>query len=98
MFGGIRFSEAEVRESHRDARLPLDMSDANLARVGIERLQTQREKVLALYRVDPDVDAIFDGLGGRVPKSSIRAYLSRAAATGEIGSEWRIGRGRRSRQ
>lgn len=87
-----RFTGAEVKEMLRGAGRPDDLSDDNIASLGLERIQTQREKVIAAYKIDPDVDAIFSRLRGTVPKSSIRAYLCRAYPHGE----WRVRRRRGS--
>lgn len=81
-----RFTDAEVKEMLRGAGKPDELTDDNVASLRLERLQTQREKVIAAYKIDPDVDAIFTRLRGVVPKSSIRSYLCRAYPTGE----WRV--------
>ncbi|RWH31601.1 hypothetical protein [Mesorhizobium sp.] len=81
-----RFTSAEVKEMLRGAGLPDDLDDGNVRALGLVRIRTQREKVLAAYDADPSVDAIFAKLRGEVPKSSIRAYLCRAFPNGE----WRV--------
>ncbi|CDX26919.1 hypothetical protein MPL3356_60618 [Mesorhizobium plurifarium] len=81
-----RFTDAEVKEMLRGAGKPDILTEDNVASLGLERIQTQREKVIAAYKIDPDVDAIFTMLRGTVPKSSIRSYLCRAYPTGE----WRV--------
>lgn len=91
------FTRAEVREILRDSGLPDDLSEANIAAIGLVSMRTQREKVLTLYYVDPSVDGIYNTLGGSIPKSSIRSYLSRAADRGQIGNDWRERRHRRPR-
>lgn len=93
-----RFTAEDVREILRGAGLPDSLDDDNIAQVGLTSLRTQRERVLALYRIDPDVDAIHTALSGQVEKSSIRSYLSRASSTGEIGDEWRQRRRRNARR
>jgi hypothetical protein len=91
-----RFSPFDVLEILRDAGLPGDLSDENVARVGLRRTRpnTQRETVLALYCRLGSVDAIFDELGGEVPRSSIRSYLSRATDDGLIARDWAVRRRR----
>lgn len=91
-----RFSPFEVLEILRDAGLPEVLSDDNIARVGLRRTRpnTQRETVLRLYTRLGTVDAIFDELGGEVPKSSIRAILSRATDDGMIARDWAVRRRR----
>ncbi|WP_287061668.1 hypothetical protein [Mesorhizobium sp.] len=81
-----RFTDAEVREMLRGAGMPDQLDDANIRSLGLVRVQTQRQQVLAAYAINPDVDAIFTNLRGAVPKSSIRAYLCRAVPDGE----WRV--------
>lgn len=71
-------------------RLPEgEISDAAAASAGLERIRTQRERVLNLALQNLDVDWIFERLSQRVPKSSIRVYLGRASVRGEIGDGWR---------
>lgn len=91
-----RFTPFEVREILRHAGLPEDLTDGNLARIGLRRIRpnTQRETVLRLYTRLGDVDAIFGELGGEVPKSSIRAILSRATDDGLIARDWAVRRRR----
>lgn len=91
-----RFSAFEVKEILRDAGLPEELTDDNIARVGLRRTRpnTQRETVLRLYTRLGEVDAIFDELGGEVPKSSIRAILSRATDDGLIARDWAVRRRR----
>lgn len=91
-----RFTPFEVLEILRDAGLPEELSDCNLARVGLRRTRpnTQRETVLRLYMRLGNVDAIFDELDREVPKSSIRAILSNATRDGLIPRDWAIRRRR----
>lgn len=91
-----RFTAQEVREILRDAGLPDDLSEANLSRVGLRKVRpnTQRETVLRLYIKLQSVDGVFDELGGEVPKSSIRAILSRATDDGLIARDWAVRRRR----
>lgn len=91
-----RFTPFEVMEILRDAGLPDDLTDENVAQIGLRRtrLNTQRETVLRLYTRLGNVDAIFDELGGEVPKSSIRAILSRATDDGLIPRDWAVRRRR----
>jgi len=70
---------------------PTDLSEANLERIGLASTKTQRERVLAAYEVSSDVDVMFEMLGGTIPKSSIRAYLSQSVPHGD----WRSRRRRR---
>lgn len=91
----IRFSPFEVREMLRGAGLPDILDDENVSQLGLTRAGTQRQRVMDAYRVTHDVNEIFGMLGSDVPKSSIRAYLSRANAAGEVGGEWRIRQRRR---
>ncbi len=88
----LRFSNFDVLDILRDAALPLELSEANLARVGLMPIRTQRDRVLAAYQVHSDVDDIFDALGGDIPKSSIRSYLCREFPNGQ----WRQRRRRSS--
>jgi hypothetical protein len=91
-----RFSDREVLDILRDAGLPEELSDENVARVGLRKLRsnTQRETVLTLYTRLGSIDAVFDELGGEVPKSSIRSYLSRATDAGQISRDWAVRRRR----
>lgn len=91
-----RFSPFDVLEILRDAGLPEELTDENVARVGLRRtrLNTQRETVLVLYGRLGSVDAVFEELGGDVPKSSIRAILSRATDAGLIARDWAVRRRR----
>jgi hypothetical protein len=84
------FTPFDVLEILRDAGLPEALTDENVARVGLRRTRpnTQRETVLSLYARLGSVDAIFEELGGEVPKSSIRAILSRATDAGLIARDW----------
>lgn len=92
-----RYTDDEVRSILAAAGLPPDLTPDNCARVGLKRIRpTQRESVLALYRELGDVNAVFACLGGEVPKSSIRAHLSRATDAGLISRDWAVRR-RRSR-
>lgn len=87
------FSASHVRYMLFQAGLdPDDLSDSNLARIGVASTRTQRDRVLEAYEVNPDVDVIFDELGGSIPKSSIRAYLSQSVPNGD----WRQRRRRRA--
>lgn len=81
-----RFTDAEVREMLRGQGLPDQLDETNVRSLGLMRIQTQRQQVIAAYQVNPDVDVIFTTLRGTVPKSSIRAYLCRAFPDGE----WRV--------
>ena len=91
-FGQPIFSKDQIRYflalSGLDSQ---DLSETNLARIGIASTQTQREQVLAAYEVSPNVDVIFEALGFTVPKSSIRSYLCQAFPNGE----WRQRRRRK---
>lgn len=91
-----RFSDHEVLEILRDAGLPEELTDENVARIGLRRIRqnTQRETVLKLYLELGNVDAIFDELGGEVPKSSIRSILCRATDAGLIPRDWAVRRRR----
>lgn len=89
-----RFTDAEVRDMLRGAGLPAELDDANVARLGLTRIATQRQRVLAAYKTDPDVDAIFAALRREVPKSSIRSILCRAYPAGEWRQRRRRGTGR----
>lgn len=88
----LRFTDSEVREILRNSGLSEELSDQNVARIGLVPLRTQRERILDAYRVSPDVDDIFDALTGSVPKSSIRSILCRAYPKGP----WRQRRRRRT--
>lgn len=90
------FNAFEVLEILRDASLPADLSDDNIASIGLRRTRTntQRETVLTLYTQLGDVDAIFEELGREVPKSSIRAILSNATRDGLIPRDWAMRRRR----
>lgn len=78
------FSESQVRYFLALAGLnPDDLSEANLSRIGVASTKTQRDRVLAAYEVNPDVEVIFEMLGFSVPKSSIRAYLSQSHPNGD---------------
>lgn len=90
-----RFTDREVREILRGAGLPETLDETNVRRVGLTRIRSQKDHVLSAYRENPDVDFIFNKFGGRVPKSSIRAHLSRAEVEGIVGSDWRIRRPRK---
>ena len=57
--------------------------------VGLARVLTQRESVLAAWRMHEDVDAVFQALHRAVPKSSIRTYLGNAERAGELDGSWR---------
>lgn len=81
-----RFTDFEVREMLRSAALPDRLDDDNVRQLGLQRIRTQREHVLAAYERTPDVDAIHTTLKGAVPKSSIRSYLCRAFPDGA----WRM--------
>ncbi|RWB85958.1 MAG: hypothetical protein EOQ52_20640 [Mesorhizobium sp.] len=76
------FTDAEVRDILRGSGLPDTLDDDNVARIGLTRIRTQRERVLEAYASTPDVDGIFAALKGTVPKSSIRSYLCRAVPDG----------------
>ncbi|MCF6120852.1 hypothetical protein L2449_28925 [Mesorhizobium muleiense] len=89
-----RFTDREVREMLAVAGLPTVLDDTIVARLGLKRIMTQRQRVLAAYRDNPDVDAIFAALGGQVPKSSIRSYLCRAVPDGEWRQRNKCGSGR----
>ena len=89
-----RFTDSEVREMLHGAGLPAILDVANVAKLGLTRIMTQRQRVLAAYHDNPDVDAIFTALGRQVPKSSIRAYLCRAVPDGEWRQRNRRGSGR----
>lgn len=89
-----RFTDGEVRDMLHGAGLPSVLDDANVARIGLTRIMTQRQRVLAAYRVDPDVDSIFAVLDRQVPKSSIRSYLCRAVPNGEWRQRNKRGSGR----
>jgi hypothetical protein len=89
-----RFTDREVRDMLHGAGLPAVLDDANVASLGLARIMTQRQKVLAAYAVNPDVDVIFTSLRGAVPKSSIRAYLCRAVPDGEWRQRNKRGSGR----
>lgn len=91
-----RFTDREVLDILRDAGLPQELTDENVARLGLRKLRsnTQRETVLMLYVRLGSVDAVFDELGGEVPKSSIRSYLSRATDAGVITRDWSVRRRR----
>lgn len=45
-----RFTDSEVRDMLRGANLPATLDDDNVRRLGLERIQTQRERVLAAFR------------------------------------------------
>lgn len=94
-----RFTDREVLDILRDAGLPEDLTDENCARVGLQRIpgETQKGAIIRLWRTLRSVDAIFDALSGAVPKSSIRAHLSRATDAGLITRDWAVRR-RRSRR
>jgi hypothetical protein len=85
-----RFTPFDVLEILRDAGLPEELTDENIAKIGLRRVRpnTQRETVLALYSRLGSVDAVFDELAGEVPKSSIRSILSRATDAGLIARDW----------
>ncbi|TIX69706.1 MAG: hypothetical protein E5V25_11120 [Mesorhizobium sp.] len=89
-----RFTDREVREMLAVAGLPAVLDDTVVAQLGLKRIMTQRQRVLAAYRDNPDVDAIFAALGGQVPKSSIRSYLCRAVPNGEWRQRNKRGSGR----
>jgi len=89
-----RFTDSEVRDMLHGAGLPVVLDDANVAKLGLARIVTQRQRVLAAYRDNPDVDAIFKALGRQVPKSSIRSYLCRAVPDGEWRQRSKRGSGR----
>jgi len=91
-----RFTDREVLDMLRDVGLPEELSDENVSRIGLRKLRTntQRETVLALYVKLGSVDAVFDELGGEVPKSSIRSILSRATDAGLIARDWAVRRRR----
>ncbi|MBA1141727.1 hypothetical protein [Mesorhizobium neociceri] len=88
------FTDREVRDMLHGAGLPAILDDANVAKLGLARIMTQRQRVLAAYRDNPDVDAIFVVLGRQVPKSSIRSYLCRAVPDGEWRQRNKRGSGR----
>ena len=90
----FRFTDAEVREMLAIPNGPI--SDEAAALAGLERIATQKGRVLLLARRRPDVDWIYGQLGGKVEKSSIRSYLCVASARGDLGEEWRQRRRRRS--
>ena len=78
------FSAGQVRHFLALAGLdPNDLSETNLARIGVASTRTQRERVLAAYETTSDAGTIFDMLGGEVPVSSIRAYLSQSVPNGD---------------
>ncbi|MES0168199.1 hypothetical protein NKJ87_19790 [Mesorhizobium sp. M0027] len=89
-----RFTDAEVREMLRGAGLPTSLDDANVARLGLTRIMTQRQRVLAAYHDTPDVDTIFATLGRQIPKSSIRSILCRADPNGKWRQRNKRGSGR----
>ncbi|GAA2887815.1 hypothetical protein GGQ99_004746 [Aminobacter niigataensis] len=91
-----RFTDAEVRDMLRGAGLASDLDAANVAKLGLTRIMTQRQRVLAAFADNPDVDAIFAALGQQVPKSSIRSYLCRAVPNGEWRQRNKRGSGRAS--
>lgn len=87
-----RFTDREVLEILRCAGLPAELTDENVRRVGLQKIRpnTQRETVIKLYFQLGSVDAIFDELGGEVPKSSIRSILSRATDAGFVPRDWAV--------
>ncbi|RWO23322.1 hypothetical protein [Mesorhizobium sp.] len=89
-----RFTDREVREMLRGAGLPAALDEGNVAKLGLTRIMTQRQRVLAAYQDSPDVDAIYAALGRQVPKSSIRSYLCRAVPDGEWRQRNKRGSGR----
>lgn len=89
-----RFTDREVRDMLHGAGLPLVLDATNVAKLGLTRIMTQRQRILAAYAIDPDVDVIFAALGGAVPKSSIRSYLCRAVPDGEWRQRNKRGSGR----
>ncbi|TPJ57052.1 hypothetical protein [Mesorhizobium sp. B2-6-1] len=88
------FTDREVRDMLHGAGLPAVLDAANVAKLGLTRIMTQRQLVLAAYHDNPDVDAIFAALGRRVPKSSIRSYLCRAIPSGAWRQRNKRGSGR----
>ncbi|MBE1208155.1 hypothetical protein IHE39_28070 [Aminobacter carboxidus] len=89
-----RFTDSEVRDMLHSAGLPAALDAANVASLGLTRIMTQRQRVLAAFADNPDVDAIFAALGRQVPKSSIRSYLCRAVPNGEWRQRNKRGSGR----
>ncbi|ESY89063.1 hypothetical protein X739_00795 [Mesorhizobium sp. LNHC220B00] len=89
-----RFTDREVRDMLHGAGLPAVLDATNVAKIGLTRIMTQRQLVLAAYRDNPDVDTIFAALGRQVPKSSIRSYLCRAVPDGEWRQRNKRGSGR----
>jgi hypothetical protein len=78
------FSKETVRHMLFLAGLdPDDLSDANLAQIGIVSTKTQLDRVMAAYEASSDVNVIFETLGQSIPKSSIRAYLCQAVPNGD---------------
>jgi hypothetical protein len=88
-----QLSAFDVRDLCDAAGLPFD--DEGVRLLGLARVLTQREAVLAAWRLHEDVDAVFEALHRAVPKSSIRAYLGKAEAAGAIDGSWRQRRRRR---
>jgi hypothetical protein len=77
-----RFSAFEVLEILRDAGLPEDLTDDNIARAGLRRTRpnTQRETVLRLYSQLGSVDAIFSNAtrDGLIPRDwAVRRWRPR---------------------
>jgi hypothetical protein len=83
----------EVRAICEKSGVPFD--DDGIRLLGLARILTQRDAVMAAWRLHEDIDAVFESLHHVVPKSSIRVYLGKAQKIGEIDGSWRKRRRRR---